>query len=87
MTDVEIKVVLEMLFFKFSNTNVLFGGKKTFMLRFYITNKVLLIIKQIFMINPKEFIIAALNTANKIFIVHIAIQKGEKIFINFERQA
>ena len=35
--------------------------------------------------NPKEFIIAALDMDNKIFIVYIAIKNWEKIFVHLEK--
>ena len=54
--------------------NVLFC-KKILMLKFYITNKALPTTKQIQIIDPKKFVIVALDTDSKIFIIHVAIQK------------
>ena len=41
----------------------------------YITNKALPTIKQVWIINKKDFIIAALNTNSKTFVIYMAIQK------------
>lgn len=72
MANTIVEVIFEKLFFKFNNINKLFG-KKRFIQRFYITNKVLLIIKHVQIINIKDFVIAALDANNKTFIIYVAI--------------
>ena len=42
---------------------------------FYTTNKTLLIINQVQIIDAKQFLIVALDTNNKIFIIYDAISK------------
>ena len=60
-----------MFFLKISNANVLFD-KKLFMWKFYITNKTLLITKQMQLIDLKKFVIKTLDMSSKIFVMHIA---------------
>ena len=63
-----------MLFLKISNANISFS-EKIFMWKSYITNKVLFITKQVQIIDPKKFVIAALDINNKIFVVYMVIQE------------
>ena len=42
---------------------------------------------QVQIINPKEFAITALNVNSKTFIMHMAIQKQEKMPVHFKKQA
>ena len=44
-------------------------GERTLTWKFYTTNKSLLITEQVQLIDPKEFIIAALDADSKTFIV------------------
>ena len=60
--------------------------RKTLMWRTYITNKVLLTIKQMQIINKKNFVIIALNADNKTFVVHMIIQKQEKMLVHAKKQ-
>ena len=85
VANTKFKAILEMLFLKFSNANILFG-KKTLTQKSYTTSKILPTIKQIQIINKKDFVIAMLDINYKTFIMHIVIQKQEKILIHFERQ-
>ena len=50
-------------------------NEKTFMWRIYTTNKALSTIKQVQIINKKDFIIVVLNTNSKTFVIYMAIQK------------
>ena len=61
--------------------------KKRLIWTFYTNNETLLNIKQVQLINPKEFVIAALDVSNEIFEVYVAIQKWEKIPMYYEKQA
>ena len=63
-----------MLFLKISNVNMSFG-EGTFKWKSYTTIKALFTTKCVQIINPKEFIIAALDVGRKTFVVHVAIRK------------
>ena len=86
VANIKFKIILAMFFLKFSNTNMLFN-KKTFMWKSYIISKVLLINKQIYIVYPKESIIAVLNIKSKTFVLHIAIKKQEKMLIYLIQKA
>ena len=75
-----------MPFLKLNNAEVLFG-EETLMWKSYTTNKVLPTIKQVQLINPQEFVIAALNADNKTFIVYIAIREQKEIAIDPNKKA
>ena len=62
-------------------------GEKTFMWKYYITSKALSIIKQVQIVNLKEFIIAALNIDSKIFVMYVDIREREEMPVHFEKQA
>ena len=74
-----------MFFLKISNANKSFD-EKTLTWKFYITNKALPITKQVQIVNLEEFIIAVLDVDSKMFVMHIAIRKQEKMPIYSERQ-
>lgn len=77
---------LKILFLKLSNVDVLFDDN-IFIWRFYITNKTLLTIKQVRIIDKTGFVIAALDTSSKIFVMYIAIQKEEEMAMDPVRKA
>ena len=79
-------MVLEMLFLKISNIDVEFG-KKTITWKSYIINKALQITNQVQLVDPKKFIIAALDADSETFIVHITIQKREEMTIDPDKKA
>ena len=62
-------------------------GEKTLTWKSYTTNKVLPTTKQVQLVNPKEFVIAAINADSETFVVHVAIQKQEEITINPDKKA
>ena len=70
---------------KFSNADVSFS-EGTLMWKSYTTSKVLPTIKQVQIVNPKEFVIAALNMDSKTFVVHIVIREKKEMVINFGRK-
>ena len=74
MANTKFKVILEMPFLKFNNANMSFD-KRILMQKSYTTNKALSITKQIQIVYPKEFVIAALNAGNKVFIVYVVIRE------------
>ena len=61
--------------------------KKTLMWKFYTTNKALSTTKQVQIVDPKKFVIAALDDNNEMFVVHMAIQEQEKMPVHSKKQA
>ena len=74
IANTKFEIILGIFFLKFSNMNMSFN-EETFTWRTYTTNKALPTTKQVQIINKKDFIIAALDTNNEMFIVHMTIQK------------
>ena len=74
VADTKFEVILEMLFLKISNADVLFG-EGTLTWRTYTTNEALSTTERVQIVDPKEFIIAALDVNSKTFVVHMAIQE------------
>ena len=72
MTDTKFEIILETLFLKFSNVDVSFG-EGSFIWRIYIINKTLFTIKQVQIIDKKNFIIVALDANSKTFVVYMVI--------------
>ena len=86
MTDTKFEVILGMSFLKISNVDMSFS-EETLMWKFYTTNKVLPIIEQVQLIDPKKFVIAALDADSKTFIMHVAIWKQKEMAINPDKKA
>ena len=86
VADTKFEVILGMLFLEISNTDVAFG-KGTLTWKSYITNEALPITEQVQQVNPKEFIIAVLDTDSKTFVVHVPIREREEMPVHSERQA
>ena len=76
MTNTKFKVILKIIFLKFSNANILFS-KKTLIQRFYITNEALFTIKQVQIIDQINFFLVALDVNSDIFVV----DKNTNIFL------
>ena len=74
IAEIKFEMILGMLFLKISNANILFN-KGILMLKTYTTNETLPTIKQVQIIDPKEFVIAAFNINSKMFVVHIDIEE------------
>ena len=72
MADTKFEVILGIFFLKISNVDVSFG-KEILIWKTYTTNKALPTIKQVQMINKKDFVIAVLDANSKTFMMHIAI--------------
>ena len=72
MANIKFKVILGIPFLKISNANVAFN-ERTLMWRLYTINEALPTIKRVQLVDLKEFVIAALDTDSKTFIVHMAI--------------
>ena len=74
-----------MLFLKISSADVSFN-KKTLTYKSFITSKALLTTKQVQIVNPKKFVLMALNTKIKTFMLHVAIREREKMLVHSEMQ-
>ena len=70
LVDFSIKVVLEILFLTFSNADIKFAQKE-FIWRFYTIAETLSTIKQVKIIDRKEFAKAALHEHVEVFVVHM----------------
>ena len=86
MTNTKFEVILGMFFLKISNANVAFG-EETLMWKSYTTNKALSTTKQVQLVHPKKFVIAALDADSEIFNVHVTIWKQKKMPVHSKRQA
>ena len=86
VADNKFEMILKMPFLKPSNADILFG-KGTLTLKYYTTNKVLSTIEQVQLIDPPEFIIAALDVNSKTFVMHMAIQEQEEMAMDPDRKA
>ena len=75
-----------MPFLKISNADIAFD-EGMLMWKSFTTNKALPIIERVQLVDPKEFIIAALDVDSETFVVHVAIQEREKMPVHTERQA
>lgn len=71
VADTKFEILIRIFFLEISNADILFG-KRIFTLKFYITNKAS-ITKQVQIIDPKFFFIAALNTDSETFIIYMTI--------------
>ena len=86
VADTKFKVVLRMPFLKISNVGIAFG-ERTLTWKTYTTNEALPTTEQIQVVKLKEFVIAALDTDSKTFIVYVAIRKREEMPVYAEKQA
>ena len=86
VADTKFEVVLGMPFLKISNVDVVFG-KRTLTWKSYTTNKALPTTEQVQLVDPKEFIIAALDADSETFVVHVAIRKREEMAIDPDKKA
>ena len=79
-------MILEMLFLKISNANMAFG-EKTLTWKSYTINKALPITQQVQLVDPKKFVIVALDVNSETFVVHVAIREQEEMPVHVENQA
>ena len=86
VANTTFKVVLGMLFLKISNADVAFG-EETFTWKFYTTNETLPTTEQVQLVDPKEFVIAALHADSKTFVVHVAIWEREEMAMDLDKKA
>ena len=72
MANTKFKVILGIPFLKSRNAEILFD-EETLTWRTYIINKALSTIKQVQIIDKKDFVIVALDADSKMFIVYMTI--------------
>ena len=75
-----------MPFLNISNTNVAFG-EGTLTWKSYTISEALPSTKQVRLVDPKKFVIAALDADSKTFVVHVAIREREEMAMNPDRKA
>ena len=86
VANTKFEMILGIPFLKISNADIVFG-ERTLMWKSYITNKALLTTKQDQLVDPKKFIIAALDTNSTTFVLHVVIQGRKKMVISPGRKA
>ena len=86
MTNTKFKVVLGILFLKISNADIALG-EETLTWKFYKTNEALSTTEQLQLVDPKKFVIAALDADSETFVVHVAIREQEEMAMNPDRKA
>ena len=86
VADTKFEIILGMPFLKISNADVAFG-KGTLTWKSYTTNKALPTTEQVRLVDPKEFVIAALDADSETFVVHVAIREREEMAMNPDRKA
>ena len=86
VANTKFEVVLGMFFLKISNADVAFG-EGTLTWKSYITSEALPITERVQLVDPKEFVIAALDADSETFVVHVAIREREEMAMNPDRKA
>ena len=86
VADTKFEVILGMPFLKISNADVSFG-EGTLTWRTYTTNEALPTTERVQIVDPKEFVIAALDVDSETFVLHVAIREREEIPVHSKRQA
>ena len=86
MANTKFEVILGMLFLKISNANVSFD-ERTLTWRTYTINETLPTIEQVQIVDPKEFVIVALDVDSETFVVHVAIREQEEMPVHSKKQA
>ena len=81
VADTKFEVVLGMPFLKISNADVGFG-EETLTWKLYTTNEALPTTKRVQLVDPREFVIAALDADSEIFVVQMAIREREEMAMN-----
>ena len=86
MANTKFKMILGRLFMKISNANVVFN-EGTLTWKSYTTNKALSTTEQVQIVNPKEFVIMALNADSETFVIHVPIWKWEEMVVDLGKKA
>ena len=74
VANTKFEMILGIPFLKISNADVAFG-EETLTWKSYTTNKALPTTERVRLVDPKEFLIAVLDTDSETFVVHVAIQE------------
>ena len=86
MADTKFEMILGMLFLKISNTDVAFG-KRILTWKSYTTNKALPTTEQVQLVDPKEFVIVAIDADSKTFVLYVVIWEWEEMLVHSEKWA
>ena len=86
VANTKFEMVLGMPFLKISNANIAFD-ERILTWKSYTTKQALPTTEQVQLVDPKEFVIAALDADSETFVVHVAIREQEKMPVHSERQA
>ena len=86
MADTKFEVILRMPFLKLSNADMSFG-KGILTWKSYTINKALPTTERVRLVDPKEFVIAALDADSETFVVHVAVWEREEMAMNSDRKA
>ena len=86
VADTKFEVILGMPFLKISNADVAFS-EGTLTWKSYTTSKALPTTERVQLVDPKEFVIAALDADSETFVVHVAIREQEEMAMNPDRKA
>ena len=86
VADTKFEVVLGMLFLKISNADVAFG-EETLTWKSYTIKEALPTTKRVQLVDPKEFVIAALDADSETFVVHVAIRERKEMAMDSGRKA
>ena len=84
MVDTKFEMILGMPFLKISNANIAFG-ERTLTWKSYTINKALPTTEQVQLVDPKKFVIAALDMDSEIFVVYVAIRKWEEMPVHAKK--
>ena len=86
MADIKFEVILGILFLEISNADMAFG-EGTLTWKSYTTSKALSTTERVRLVDPKEFIIMALDADSETFVVHVAIREQEDMAMDLDRKA
>ena len=86
MADTKFEVVLGMPFLKISNANGAFS-KGTLTWKSYTTNKAPPTTKQVQLVDPKEFVLVALDANSETFVIHVAIRERKEMAMDLAKKA
>ena len=86
VANTKFEVVPMRPFLKISNTNVAFG-EETLTWKSYTTKEAIPTTEPVQLVDPKEFVIAALDTDSKTFVMHVTIREREEMAMDPGRKA
>ena len=86
VADTKFEVVLGMPFLKISNADVAFS-ERTLTWKSYTTSEALPTTKRVQLVDPKEFVIAALDVDNETFVMHVAVREQEEMAMDLDKKA